>query len=105
MEQEILNCYQAISEASARMLAAARAGEWDALVAAEADCARHVDALRRISPEPPKSDRARRHRIELIRTVLAHDAEVRKLTQPWLGRIENFLRGRVAQRRIEDAYR
>ena len=46
MGRLVLEIYEAIAAASGRMLAAARAGDWDGLLAAEADCARLVERAR-----------------------------------------------------------
>ena len=37
-----IDYYRSIAEASSRMVSAARAGDWDALVHAEEECARRV---------------------------------------------------------------
>ena len=98
-ELEVISRYEAIARASARMLEAARAGEWDSLLAAEADCARRIEELRQLGPGAPLSDSARKRRVELLRRILADDAEVRALTQPWLTTLEQFLNGHDMQRR------
>jgi hypothetical protein len=41
----------------------------------------------------------------IIRQVLAEDAEIRRLTQPWLRRIEELLRASSNQLRLGDTYR
>lgn len=100
IEREVISCYEAIALASARMLEAARAGEWDDLLAAEADCAHGIDALRQLGAGLLTSEAARQRRVELLRRILADDAEVRALTQPWLSQLEQFLRGRDLHRRV-----
>lgn len=45
--QQIITVYEQVAELSTRMVHAARAGEWDQLVALEEDCALQIDTLRR----------------------------------------------------------
>lgn len=44
--QQIITVYEQVADLSTRMLHAARAGEWDKLVALESDCALHIETLR-----------------------------------------------------------
>lgn len=104
-EHDILSRYEAIALASARMLEAARAGEWDDLLAAESECAHRIEALHQLDTDAPMSEAARKRRVELLRRILADDAEVRALTQPWLATLEQFLNGRDTQRRLQSTYR
>lgn len=104
-ETNLLHCYESIAEASAQMLAAARAADWDALVAAERECAQRVERLRREVAPASLGRAGDRRRHDIIRTVLAHDAEIRALTQPWMTKLEQLLHGVSAGRRVEQAYR
>lgn len=101
----VLHHYESIAEASAKMLAAARAADWDALITAESECARHIEALRGAAAAMPLEAAADRRRHDIIRTVLAHDAEIRNLTQPWMEKLELLLHDASAGRRVEQTYR
>ena len=93
--------YASIAEASQRMVHAARANDWDALVEAEQECAARIAALQDHQSEhglgadggnlsgPGDAKR----RISLLSEILAHDAEVRELTTPWLRQLEQLLAG------------
>lgn len=104
-ETNALHCYESIAEASAQMLAAARRADWDALIAAEKECAQRVERLKaaRAGGSFGRDGDARRH--DIIRTVLAHDAEIRALTQPWMAKLEQLLHSVSAGHRVEQAYR
>ncbi|MDH4190148.1 MAG: flagellar protein FliT [Betaproteobacteria bacterium] len=105
MEELVISCYEAIARASSNMLAAAREADWQRLIEAEADCARHVQELRRLGSGTAMSEAGRRRRVAILRQVLAEDAEVRALTQPWLAQLERHLHGRDVGRRVRDTYR
>jgi len=102
--QALLSCYESVASASSNMLAAAQRSDWDELVAAERVCAQVVDRLRAIENPPVLDDEARRRKYDILRTVLAHDAEIRRLTQPWVAQLEAFLGGVANQRRVDNAY-
>ena len=88
--------YEAIAAASRRMLEAARAGDWDTVWHEEDHCRRLISTLKRSHTEVPATGHARRERLALLRTMLADDAEIRDLSEPWLRRLEALLAGRPA---------
>lgn len=75
---------------SSHMVDAARANDWDRLVTLELD----VSALRqRIADndEPVASSAERARKVDLIKQILAHDAEVRRHVEPWMAQVRVFL--------------
>lgn len=97
--------YESIAHASSQMLAAARRSDWDELICAERECAALIERLKSLGPGPTLDEAARERKFALIRSVLAHDAEIRNLTQPWLARLASLLEGSAAGRRAIQAYR
>ncbi len=90
--------YEEISALSARMVDAARRGDWDGLV----DLERHVAALRDglvseaapmvgSSEALPEMARMR----GLIQQILDDDAEVRRHTEPWMEQVRLLLSGHL----------
>lgn len=100
-----IDYYHSIAEASSRMVSAARSGDWDALVNAEAECAQRVSDLQLHQQESTAADTDAKQRIRILGEILAHDAEVRALTTPWLTRLEQLLASASGERRIGNAYR
>jgi flagellar protein FliT len=96
--------YESIGRMSASMLEAARSGDWDSLAEVQQNCAEAVDALRQL-PEPQLDAGQRQRKTEIIRKVLAEDAQVRDLTQPRMAELDLLLRGIQAQRNLGQAYR
>ncbi|TSE28723.1 Flagellar protein FliT [Tepidimonas thermarum] len=80
----VLDFYQALEDASARMLEAAQADDWDRVVELEGVCAVLIERLREQAEAAPLSpvERAEKHRIMLA--ILRHDAQIRALAEPWL---------------------
>jgi flagellar protein FliT len=101
---QALEHYNRVAEASRGMLAAARAGDWDALLAAEDVCARRIAELKTRGAERPAREDERAGRMRILSEILDHDAEIRELTQPWLKQLEVYIAGATRERRLRDAY-
>jgi flagellar protein FliT len=100
-----LSYYESIAAASARMLRAAQRSDWDSLIAQEKICAALIEKLRAADANRRLHDGNRQRKAAIIRQVLEEDAEIRRLTQPWLRRVEGLLRSSTNQLRLGDAYR
>ncbi len=97
--------YLSIAGASSRMVSAARSSDWDALVSAEEDCAHLIAALEAHLESRSVDQAEQKQRIHILGEILAHDAEIRELTTPWLKRLEELLAGASHERRLGHAYR
>lgn len=96
--------YESMSTLSAQMVEAASACDWDRLAALERDCAglaRHLEAGGETAPLS-EAERARKR--DLIRRILADDAEVRRHTEPWMEQVRQFLGGGARERSMRRAY-
>lgn len=102
--QSVIAYYESIALHSKRMVEAARRSDWDQVVAIERDCAVLIGRLRAGADANALPERERRRKIELIRSILADDAEVRNLAQPWLADVGRFLKTTQVQRSVEQAY-
>lgn len=103
-ESSILSCYETLACASARMLQGARERDAEAMEAAEAECAALIGMLRALNDGVDLSPEGARHKMQILRRLLADDAEIRELTQPWLKSLESMLGGSAARRKLNGAY-
>ena len=103
--QALLSCYESVALAAGTMLDAARASEWDQLVAAERKCAESIARLRGGTHPPALSAEAVRRIGTIIQTVLTHDAEIHRLTRQRVAVLEHFLGGAATEKRVARAYR
>lgn len=104
MEQQILSCYEALAGASARMLEATLEQKLDELVQAEAERSELIARLRHLeSGCQPNADLMRRKMV-FIRKVLADDARIRELTQPWLATLKRLLGGAANEKNLQRIY-
>jgi flagellar protein FliT len=105
-QQIILAHYESIADVSQLMLQAAWRSDWEALVDAEQCCASLIGRLKAAGDQNAvldESGRQRKH--DVIRRVLADDAQIRDLTQPWLRKLGEQLGYRRNARSLEAAYR
>ncbi len=100
---DTLSYYEAVATESAAMLAAARRRDWDAMIAAEKRCAAMIDRLK-AAGEVKLDAQAQQRKAEIIRTVLAHDAEIRRLVDPRIRELEKLLSANAKRRLVHQAY-
>lgn len=81
--------YETVAGLTGRMLAAARAQDWDQLRSLEAQCAAQLHLLPH--PVPALERDARAHKVRLIQQILAHDRAIRDLTMPWMRQLSALL--------------
>lgn len=101
--QEI-RTYEAISSITGRMVEAARASDWDLLATLEHDCSGLVNGLRAADGRWTLNHEQRQRKVALIRKVLADDAEIRSLTEPWLEKLAALLGTAGRETRLHRAY-
>ncbi len=97
---DTLQTYEALERLSHQMVSAARNLEWDLLVNLERDCRTLVDDLSR----QPTNEQNHLRRQEIIRRILADDAEIRDLTEPWMAQSKQFLTSLKLKRKLAQAY-
>lgn len=99
-----LSLYESMSTLSAQMAEAAAACDWDRLVALEQDCADLARHLESNGKSVPLSEAERLRKMQLIRRILADDAEVRRHAEPWMEQVRQFLGGGARERSVRRAY-
>ena len=96
--------YEEMSLLSSRMVEAARAGDWDNLLALEHGVSRLRETLMTTPDDSdlPAGDLTRKR--SLIQSILKDDAEVRRHTEPWMEHVRRYLGDSVRRRDVEKAY-
>jgi len=94
MNAELLTFYEAIEQASAEMLAAARAGNWDEVVKLEGACVLLISQLKNAARENDLKPDEARAKSRIMQRILVNDAEIRQLAEPWLKDLDDTLTGR-----------
>jgi flagellar protein FliT len=96
--------YQALAAITRAMLAAARAEDWDNLVALEATCAAMVKSLQQGEMLAPLSSQQEERKATLIEQMLADDGELRRLVAARMAQLSNQLHSTSTERKLVRAY-
>lgn len=91
---ELLSYYEAIEQASCDMLAAAKAGDWDAVVKLEGACVLLISQLKHAARVKPLDHDSAHAKARIMQRILVNDAEIRHLAEPWLQDLDEMLGGR-----------
>jgi flagellar protein FliT len=94
MNSELLNYYEAIEQASADMLSAARTGNWDEVVKLEGACVLLISQLKAAANESQLGTTEKQLKTRIMQRILLNDAEIRHLAEPWLEDLDNMLAGK-----------
>lgn len=87
----LIQRYEAIAQASRRMLSAARSEDWDEVARLEDRCRDLIAELKAANRTEHLGASEQRRRIELLRGILADDAEIRARAEPWLRQLERLV--------------
>ena len=94
MDHRLLSYYEAIERASADMLAAAKAGDWDQVVKLEGACVLLISQLKHAARDARLGTDEARAKSRIMQRILVNDAEIRQLAEPWLADLDGMLAGR-----------
>lgn len=94
MTSELLNYYEAIEQASADMLSAARTGNWDEVVKLEGACVLLISQLKAAANQGQLAAGESQLKTRIMQRILVNDAEIRHLAEPWLQDLDDTLAGR-----------
>lgn len=96
--------YERIAELTAAMLAAARESQWEELIVLENECKTVFASLVETAQAPLATPEQMRRKAALIQQVLADDAEIRKLVEPWVAELGQWLGSSSRSNRLQDTY-
>ncbi len=101
---EIISLYETVEVITDQMLSAARVGDWDQLIDLETRCASHVAILKNEENPEPLTGVVREHKVSIIKKILAHDREIRNLTEPWMAHLAAMMNSAGTERKLSQAY-
>lgn len=94
MDTQLLSYYEAIEQASADMLSAAKVGDWDQVVKLDGACVLLISQLKHAARQLPLDAEAAKTKSRIMQRILINDAEIRHLAEPWLQDLDNMLAGK-----------
>jgi len=90
----LLSYYEAIEQASADMLSAARAGDWDQVVKLEGACVLLISQLKHAARGKDLAPEEAQLKSRIMQRILVNDAEIRHLAEPWLEDLDHMMAGK-----------
>ena len=96
MNPDLLSYYEAIEQASADMLSAARAGNWDEVVKLEGACVLLIAQLKHAAADQALASDEAKQKCRIMQRILVNDAEIRHLAEPWLQDLDDMMAGKRA---------
>lgn len=102
--EQVISLYQAMSDLTGQMLAAARVRDWEYLAELESHCACHVERLKEGEAAAALPPPLRARKVKMIHQILEHDRAIRDLTEPWMAELSNLINSTSAERRLAHAY-
>lgn len=102
--KRLLETYDCLARTTGHMLNAAQNGDWDHLIELERHCAELIARMSALETEEPLPEDLRKHKSAMIRKVLADDAAIRNITEPWLQQLGTMLSANTHERRLLRTY-
>lgn len=103
--RELIAAYERVLGITGWMVQAAQRGDWDRLVVLERVCRAEVDCLIALGPRAPELPvELKARKAQIIRGILADDAEIRRITEPCMTRLEEMIGETRNQRRLAQSY-
>lgn len=96
--------YESLSNLTGRMLVAANEGEWDQLIELEQQCSRRISDIRTTDDELAADEATRKRKIQLIRQILANDAQIRSRTEGWMHQLKRIMQSNKQEQRLNKTY-
>lgn len=99
-DDSLLSFYEAIETASHNMLDAARSGDWDTVVKLEGACAVLIARLKHAAQDRALGADELALKSRIMHCILANDAEVRNLAEPWIQDLSRMVGGSTDPRQM-----
>ncbi|SFB22411.1 flagellar protein FliT [Collimonas sp. OK607] len=103
-QHELMDCYEQIAPLTGRMLELARVGDWDGMMTLETQVRSCVERLKEITPVAALDASQLAQKQQLLRRILADDAEIRDLVTPQFARLSTLMGNLRRQQDINQAY-
>lgn len=101
---QVISNYESLSVLTGQMREAAMQGEWDQLIDLEQQCSRHVATMKPVDAVATLDESARQRKIQLIKKILADDAEIRNHTEVWMGQLQRIMQSNRQEQRLQQVY-
>ena len=104
VNNQVITNYESLSTIMSQMCDAAMQGNWDTLIGLEQQCSQHVETMKLADATTVLDEQARQRKIQLIKKILADDAEIRNRTEIWLEQLQRIMRSNRQEQHLLQAY-
>ena len=101
--QVIMN-YESLSSITTQMRDAALHGKWDQLISLEQQCSQYVATMKPEDAATKLDEPTRQRKIQLIKKILADDADIRNRTEMWTTQLQRIMHSNRQEQRLQEAY-
>lgn len=101
---QTLRTYDAILATTGKMLTAAQNNEWDQLILLEKECRQLTETPIQNDQEPILDKELLQKKVKIIHQILADDAQIRAITEPWMIKLQDMLNTNNRTRDLQLAY-
>jgi flagellar protein FliT len=102
--QSVIDDYESLSALTHEMRIAAEQGEWDKVLVLEPKCERCIASLKSADDLSLLDETTQPHKVELIKKILADDAEIRLRTTAWMSQLQRIMQSNRQEQKINQAY-
>ena len=102
--QQVITNYESLYALTAQMREAAVRGEWDQLIDLERQCQKYVAAMKQADASTTLDEPSRQRKAQIIKNILAHDADIRSRTVAWMGQLQRIMQSNRQEQRLQQAY-
>lgn len=99
----VIEKYESLANITEQMRLAAMQGEWDLLSELEEKSKAHVAEMKSLDLAPI-DEKTRMRKVQLIKKILADDAEIRSKTELWMNQLQRIMQNARSEDRLQKAY-
>jgi flagellar protein FliT len=103
--QDVIDSFMSISILTGKMVNAAETGDWDGLAMLEQNCRAQVEELKLMKEGTLMQPASKKEKVEVIKKILADDARIRELTEPWMKNLHSILVANHKGKLVEKTYK
>ena len=101
---QVIANYESLSVLMEQMNEAAVHGEWDQLIDLEQKCRQYVAAMKQADASAMLDEPSRQRKAQIIKNILAHDADIRSRTAAWMGQLQRIMQSNRQEQQLQQAY-
>ncbi len=101
---EIMQLYSGIARLMSAMVEAANTRNWETLRDLENQCRPLTHTLMAREPDVELPEELKRDKLLLLKQILADDAAIRAVTQPWMDELQQLIGRANQQQKLNKAY-